>query len=397
MDKIKILALGDHVIHTGFSNVLEGILTNLPRSEYEISVLAVNYYGDPHNLPYKVYPALTPKGAQQGDIYGFGRLSEVISKERPDIIFILNDAWVINDYLGVLKDLFEKGRPKIVAYFPVDARDHSPKWYENFKLVDTAVTYTQFGRTVAEKACPDKEFLVLPHGYNNKVFFKIDAPKEAIKKTVYDVKPEFYEDSFIVLNANRNQPRKKLWITMEAFKLFAEGKPRNVRLFMHCGVRDGDIDVAELAVRLGIDDRLHLSSWVTGPQQISTAKLNLLYNACDVGVNTSLGEGWGLTPFEHAVTGAPQVLPDNSANTEIFSDCGLLVPPTMDEVMTGIMTRGSVVRPEDVAERFDWLYQDKGMYDSLSTRGMIKFTDPKYQWSSIAKSWDTVFKDTIMK
>ena len=29
--------------------------------------------------------------------------------------------------------------------------------------------------------------------------------------------------------------------------------------------------------------------------------LNLIYNACDVGINTANGEGWGLVPFEHAM------------------------------------------------------------------------------------------------
>jgi glycosyltransferase involved in cell wall biosynthesis len=396
MEKIKVLACGDFVTKTGFCKVMEGIFTHLPSEQYDISVLAVNYWGDPHRYPFKVYPSLTPKGVQTGDIYGFGRLQEVISREHPDIIFILNDVWVIDEYLQVLKGIFEKGRPRIVVYFPVDAREHTPNWYKNFDIVDTAVAYTQFGKQVAEIAYPNKDFKIIPHGYDPKIFHKLPGTKEELKKAVYSAKPEFYEDSFVVLNANRNQPRKKLWITLEAFKLFSEGKPKNVRLYMHTGIVDQDIDVGALATRFGIDDRLHLSSLNPGPQQVTDERLNQIYNACDVGVNTSLGEGWGLVPFEHAVTGAPQIVPENSANIEVFGDCGLLVPTTMDEIMPNIMTRGSLVKPEDVAERMEWLYQDKGLYTSIATRALNKFSDPKYLWENIAQEWHKVFIDTII-
>jgi len=38
-------------------------------------------------------------------------------------------------------------------------------------------------------------------------------------------------------------------------------------------------------------------------------ELNLLYNACDVGLNTASSEGWGMVSFEHAATGAAQIVP----------------------------------------------------------------------------------------
>ena len=42
-------------------------------------------------------------------------------------------------------------------------------------------------------------------------------------------------------------------------------------------------------------------------------ELNVLYNACDVGLNTSEGEGFGLIALEHAAAGAAQVVPRHSA------------------------------------------------------------------------------------
>ena len=52
----KILYCGDCAVQTGFGRVAENILPTLAK-EHEIVVLAVNYWGDPHDLPYKLYPA----------------------------------------------------------------------------------------------------------------------------------------------------------------------------------------------------------------------------------------------------------------------------------------------------------------------------------------------------
>jgi hypothetical protein len=44
--------------------------------------------------------------------------------------------------------------------------------------------------------------------------------------------------------------------------------------------------------------------------------VRLLYNACELGVSTSMGEGWGLGTFEHAATGAAQIAPDHTTFSE---------------------------------------------------------------------------------
>lgn len=40
-------------------------------------------------------------------------------------------------------------------------------------------------------------------------------------------------DSFLVLNANRNQKRKRIDITLKAFAALARDKPENVKLLLH--------------------------------------------------------------------------------------------------------------------------------------------------------------------
>lgn len=392
-EKIKVLFYGDAVTPTGFSRVLHSIAENLSQDDYDISWVGVNYYGDPHTYPYRIYPT-----GFNGDVYGIARLPDILERERPQIIFLLNDAWVLDGILKAIKEIYDKQKwelPKIVTYIPVDAEDHDPDWYKEFNVVSQAIAYTTFGQEVINKAVGGLDPIVIPHGIDRKYFFKINKPKNEIKKELYSNNSELYEDSFIILSANRNQPRKRLDITMKAFALFAENKPTNVRLYMHCGIRDSHIDIIKLAKRYGIDGRLIISGNVRGIQRVSVEKLNLIYNSSDVGINTSVGEGWSLTQIEHAVTGAPQVVPNHSALGNLYKDCGLLVEPKTEVVLDGIMTTGKIVFPEDVATRLEELYSNKELYNTLSKASIDKFTSPTFTWKEIAKKFDKVFKEVL--
>ena len=47
----KILYCGDCAVQTGFGRVAEGLLPVIAQ-QHEVVVMAVNYWGDPHDLPY---------------------------------------------------------------------------------------------------------------------------------------------------------------------------------------------------------------------------------------------------------------------------------------------------------------------------------------------------------
>lgn len=223
-DKIKLMIHGDAVVPTGFSRVLHSIVENLPKEVYDISWLGINYYGDPHTFPYRIYPAST-----RGDIWGMNRIKEVLQREKPDILLILNDIWVIYKILEELKGF--QGLPKIVTYFPVDGMDYTKEWFKEFGVVDKTVVYTQFAKNVVE-ACGARNIniSIVPHGMSTDLFYPIRRPKQEIKALVYPNIDEF-TDSFIILNANRNQPRKRIDIFLEAFKLFSENKPINIKAY----------------------------------------------------------------------------------------------------------------------------------------------------------------------
>jgi len=157
-------------------------------------------------------------------------------------------------------------------------------------------------------------------------------------------------------------------------------------------------DVLKLTAKLkklGMDKRLVLTSFERGVQRVTDEKLNMIYNCTDVGLNTSMGEGFGLPNVEHATTGAPQIVSGNSASLELFQDCGLIIPPIMELEFERVQTTGSLVTAEAVAEKLEIMYNSPELRKELSEKSLAKFLSDKYRWENIAKQWDEIFESAI--
>jgi glycosyltransferase involved in cell wall biosynthesis len=212
------------------------------------------------------------------------------------------------------------------------------------------------------------------------------------KRLLFPGAPDL-EDSFVVLNANRAQSRKRIDITLQGFARFARDKPPNVRLVLHHAIPYGDAlaQVWRQVEELGIEDRVKM-----GPEVASGAtneELNLIYNACDVGVNTAMGEGWGLVSFEHAATGAAQVVPRHSACAELWAGAGEMVEPVAAYVPDFGLLEMAEVAPEGVAAALERLYADEAYRRDMSMKAYRNATQPAYYWERIAGQWSRLFND----
>ena len=85
----RVLVIADAVAHTGFASVNHAICDNLYK-KYDIHILGINYFGDPHPYKYKIYPAATG-----GDVFGINRLPAMIKGIRPHLIFMINDPLTV--------------------------------------------------------------------------------------------------------------------------------------------------------------------------------------------------------------------------------------------------------------------------------------------------------------
>jgi glycosyltransferase involved in cell wall biosynthesis len=395
-NKIRGLFIADAVAATGFARVAHSIIDNLPE-EYEIHQLGVNYFGDPHPYKHKIYPA-----SLGGDVYGLGRLNVLISSLKPNFIFILNDPWIVEMFLQEVKKFKPEDIPPIIAYFPVDAKEHSPNFYLNFDIVKRICVYTQFGKDVIldtkVPSVTEEKIHIIPHGISTKTFYPINST--FARQTLYPRdRTEEFLNSFIVFNGNRNQPRKRIDLTMWAFRDFQKNKP-DVKLYLHMGLIDMGFNIAELGLRYGFDNKLVLSTRENRIPGVSDEKLNIIYNASDVGINTSLGEGWGLVNWEQAATGKLQIIPDSSAMHEIWQGSAKLIPTIMPQMIERINTVGQVINVESLVETLEWAYDDWKHNDgaeikALGQKGYELTQEERFSWPFIGKQFDEIIKDMI--
>jgi glycosyltransferase involved in cell wall biosynthesis len=398
VERPTILVAGDAAVPTGFARVVEGIFKPLAAA-YEIHQLGTNYRGDPHAYEWKVYPAEIG-----GDRWGANRIVALVEKIKPSLVFIVNDIWIQHAYLKELRRM--QNAPPVVLYCPVDGGPFDAETIEPLAGVARCVAYTEFGKTQIENAATeqrskDSSFKfpaveVIPHGVDTDIFRPLEAegvsPRMHARRLLFpDIQD--LEGRFIVLNANRNQPRKRIDTTIRGFALFARGKPSGVNLFLHMGVEDVGWNVITLTRRYGIEDRILMSSLNKTIQGVSQQQLNRVYNACDVGLNTSTAEGWGLPSFEHAATRAAQVVPRHSACAELWADSGVLVEPALKIINEKILTEGWLVTPEAVAEALERLYADREFLGEMSERAYRNATREEYRWENISARWDALFRE----
>jgi glycosyltransferase involved in cell wall biosynthesis len=257
--------------------------------------------------------------------------------------------------------------------------------------------YSKFARSALLRAldrlttCRRQEIAVVPHGVDTERFTPVDrrlARADACRLVGKSIEP----DAFIVLNVSKNEPRKRLDLTIEAFARFARDTPPNVYLWLHTEPCTPGQNIFAAARAAGIETRLLVTTTASGQPALSDAQLNRIYNACDVGLNTAMGEAWGLASFEHAATGAPQVLPAIGAATELWHDAALLIP-AHQAARVGSVFIGSAVAPAAVAHALDRLYSDSDYRAAMGRAALRNAHNPRYRWSAIADQWDALIAD----
>ena len=388
---MKILWVSEFKVPTGFARVSKSIVNRLNK-KHEITVLDWYQTKSSFDTGVKIIGKKDEK-----DEFGILQLMQVY--DEYDAIFILNDVWNINKYLSALKKVaIHAALPKIVIYFPVDAELHNPAWYLNFDIVTHAVTYTQFAKGVVCKAAPQlrKKIKIIPHGIDTDTFYPSPTPKNKIREYLYGSKA--LNDKFIFFTANRNTTRKKLDITIRAFAEFVKKmQVDDAYLHLHCGMMDYGVHIPTVIKQFDIDKRIILTNKENMMQDIPSDMLNLYYNATDVGVTSSLGEGWGLCNVEHAVTGAPQIVPNHSACAELFKGRGALVNTSGDIMLDECYTLGKLPDYKHMATCMAAYYSLSRNSNDYSygfndgAKAHHYFTQPKFNWTVIAAQWDELF------
>lgn len=384
---MKILWVGDSpTVNTGFGIVSRRILKELSKYGHEIVVLGINHYGEPFDwkeYPYKIYPC-QPGG--MAEMYGYNKLWPIVEFEKPDLLFFLNDPWMIDDYMKRKPKEFPY--MKTMAYFPTDAAPLKPEWAKMLSKFDAQVCYSKFAEKVVTEANNGrpKNLYQIYHGVDTETF-------KPINQQIARHRLGIPADSFVVGMVARNQFRKRFDLLVAAFAEFAKDKD-NAKLYMHTALQDIGFDLIDLVRQFKIEDKLILTEGVTPAHGVDDDRLNLIYNSFDVNTLISLGDGFGLPVAESMATACPQLVSGHSCLQELVEGHGGLTVETAAWILhtNGINTWGGVSSVPDIIKKLELLYNNPQLRIKLSEDAYRFIHQPQFTWEYAGEQFNSIIK-----
>lgn len=409
MTTTKVLLFGTHpACYNGYCLVTYNLARQLANyNDIELTLYGFqNFYSNPsHNterqLPanvymYDAYASENPK--HMG--FGFDQVKEFVETTKPDLCVIYNDMVVVSNVMAKLKEITNPSF-KIMVYID---QVYLYQKSEYVKLLnehaDYVLAFTPFWEGIAKDIGITKPTGYLQHGFDPMVHYPV--PK-ALARQYFGLK----KDDFIVMNLNRNQPRKRWDICLMAFaEVVSRHKEEPIKLLVATAVQGAwnlmEVYERELKKRgMTLEEGMKHLILIDNPQQLTDEDVNILYNVADIGINTCDGEGFGLCNFQQAAIGVPQIVPHIGGFLDFFDEtrAAVIAPKFnlyIDSGRDGVGGESQLCDWRDFADSIDRLYgnseEAKGMSESSR-----KFILKNYAWEDIAAKFRDIIHEVAKK
>lgn len=321
--------------------------------------------------------------------FGLDLVDAFMKEHRPDVCGIYNDSTIVSAFMTKIRA--SEVPTKIFLYYD-QVTPYQKKQYIDIinKMADKVITFTPYWeKVVKELGCTvPTDFLC--HGVDSDIYYPV--PKD-IARRYFGVNP----NDFIVVNTNRNQPRKRWDIVMKAFAEVVSRLPdAPIKLLIGTAVT-GAWNLFEIFEReckkrnIPKDIGMRRLIVVDNGQRLSDFANNLLLNCGDIGINACEGAGFELVQVEMGLCGKPQVIPNIGGLQESFDEsCSYVIEPTMayyiDSSRDSVGGEAFVCDYVDYADGIIHYYEHR---DELEKHGKIlrdRFLR-KYRWKDIGNKF----------
>lgn len=343
---MRLLVFG-HISHTGFGVVTEALATRFVAAGIDVRILAVNHRGEPIHGPLsgRVWPAGIMDNPFGGDISAeaiegsFWRRMDPADDWKPDRVLIVSDVSGLLSHVGLLTEKRAAAWQSVPVhhYCPIEGDNLPPVWRGVWKLFPPVAMSDYGQRVISEhigRAVPR-----IYHGVDTESYHPA-TPSTPIRFDGRSLQSqEACKEIFglggrkVLLRADRNATRKFYYRLLEAFVPIARMDP-DVDLVLHCLPNDREgMDLTQEVGRMPEDliPRVRFTAAHDTWRGLPTEGLAALYNAADIYVSTTGGEGFGLTLAESLACGTPVVCTGWAAEREVVAQGGVLIPPLMDQ------------------------------------------------------------------
>ena len=340
---MRFVLVSTHVDQTtGYSKVVYNLLGQLAGLAPQVKT----YHFGFQRLPARTSIRTVPKGVVAYDAaanedpkeegFGFNKIHEYLEMVNPDVVMIYNDPLIIHRFVEAMK--FDKATSPYKLWVYVDQvyEGIAPPLIETItKNAHRVYCFTQYWADIYSKYAPFPDIRVLENAVDTTMFSKLpDSARVAVRATM-----GIPTEAVLFVNANRNSQRKRHDLALMGFAELIKRNPTKPYYFMIVTGMNGQqgayYDVSRVFMtelqRQGLtveefSKRLLLVD--TSAKPVPDSSINEIYNAADIGVNTSDGEGFGLCQIEHLYTGAPQIVTDIGTYRSFMDEsvCGFVKP-----------------------------------------------------------------------
>ena len=379
---MKILGIGDFARETGFARVNQEIFTRLT-DRFDIVWLGWNYHGDPHPVIHTI-KTYSPTAKDVVDFYGHGRVNELITKEKPDLIFVHGDPWTCIDFIPLL----QPHNLPCVFYSPVDSEQLAKKMVYPLSFYVGGMTYCQWSSDELYKRGLPSFVPVFPTMLGASDDFYPITDKLSLRLSMG--MSEEMARKFIVLAVDRNSSRKNIPDIIQCLRFWMDDKDidtNDILFWYHGSLKDEGADLEKVAADFNVNLAL-TSKNLTAGTGVPIDILNKVYNVADVRVSLSGAEGFSLPTLEAMRTQLPNIVLNHSAIPSWAEDGVVYVQPQRlrqyqySNYPTVPQARVDVT---DFVEKIDLVYRNPVYRKEVGKKGWEVAQQDKFQWDFIAK------------
>lgn len=386
---MKILWMSDEPTGpTGFGNVTRSVCTGLAEYGHQVSILGWPGQGQPRSwLNCTLYPI------RQGP-HGADVLPDYLRRLQPDVLIVLDDIWRV-EYMTrpAMADFMQTMGIPWAFYYPIDCdmgEGHLPgNMLRVLRAADLPIAMSRYGRDAAQANGVISAYI--PHGVDTTIF-QPPVDKARAKRMLG------YEDRFVVLSDARNQPRKLLPRTLEIFRRFAADKD-DVLLHLHCDPDDpgSRIPVYFYDLRsdiefLNLTNKVQITKGMSIATGLPITRLAEIYQAADVHLLSSWGEGFGLPTLQAAAAGVVPMASAYSASHELVLHHGEAISVChFLRSLSGL--RYALIDIDDAVSKLERLYRDRELLASKAQRARDFALE--YDWKCIVRQWHELLEREV--
>lgn len=407
---VRVVICGTHPSqYNGYSKVVYelakyiGSYTNI-----ELHVFGFqNFYdGKEHKVERQLPKTVTVYDAflnEEPKSKGFGEtlIVDYLNRIQPDILIIYNDLVVITTLLDEIEKKLPSRRFKIYPYIDIVYQNEKNIMIEKINsIVDGGIMFTEYWKNTIVTQGFTKQLFVLEHGFSTDQYYPV--PKHLARQFF-----TLSDEDFVIVNLNRNQPRKRWDICMMVFvKFVAMNRDKRIRMIIAASM-NGSWDLIDIMISetrkygMSLEDiKKHLVI-MQNPQQLTDFDINVMYNAADVGINTCDGEGFGLCNFEQAGVGVPQVVPNIGGFKDFFdNDNAIVLDPKWsfycDHSRDFVSGEAQICAVDDYVKGLQFLMENPDSRKAMGEKARSTIVN-KYLWKDKGALFNSIIEDIYKK